>query len=154
MFWLVLLVAVAVGVLVVRRSIAEIESGDHGSVQRVGFSDRWNGTTRAGKAAFIVMALGIIVWIGLILFIPLAIAMGAVAWMVWSRPSLARPLGRVVLWSGIALALLETVDAFLRAGGDQGVGATVTNLMLVPAPVIVIGVLLMRSGTSKDSEPG
>ena len=149
MFWLVLLVAVVVGVLVVRRDIAEIESGDHGPVQQVGFSDRWNGTTGAGKAAFIVMALGMIVWIGLLLFIPLAIAMGAVAWMVWGRPYLARPLGQVVLWSGIALVI-----AFIPLGGDQGVGATVTNLMLVPAPVIVIGVLLMRSGTSKASEPG
>ena len=149
MFWLVLLVAVVVGVLVVRRSIGEVESGDHGSVQQVGFSDRWNRTTGAGKAAFIVMALGMIVWIGLLLFIPLAIAMGAVAWMVWGRPYLARPLGKVVLWSGIALVI-----AFIPLGGDQGVGATVTNLMFVPAPVIVIGVLLMRSGTSKDSEPG
>jgi len=148
-FWLVLLVAVVAGVLVVRRSTADVEGGDYGSAQRAGFSDRWVGMTGASKAAFTVMALGMIVWIGLILFIPLAIAIGAVAWMVWGRPYLARPLGQVVFWSGIGLVI-----AFIPLGGDQGVGAAVTNLMLAPAPVIAVGVLLMRSGTTKDSEPG
>ena len=148
MFWLVFLVAVVVGVLVVRRSIREVEGVDRHPVERTGFSDRWSRTTGMERAAFIVMALSMIVWIGLILFIPVAVAMGAVGWMIWGRPYLARPLGQVVLWSGIAAAISLNVPF----RGDEGIGATVTGVILVHVPWIVVGLLLLRTGVSEPSQ--
>lgn len=132
------------GAVVVRRTIREVEGPDAEPVKGPAFTDGWARATGPERGAFIAMGLAVLVWTALILFIPWAIAMGVVAWLVWHRPYLRAPLGRLLVIYGVAGAIVS-----LPFGGDGGPGAIVFGVAIFAVAALVPGVLLLLADRSQ-----
>ena len=81
MYWLLVVAAVVAWMLVARRDAPEPLVAVRPPTHRLTLSEKWkraSGTQRAGLAA---MAVGRVVWIGLVLMTLVAMTIGTATWM-------------------------------------------------------------------------
>ena len=81
MYWLLVVAAVVAWMLVARRDAPEPVVAVRPPTHRLTLSEKWkraSGTQRAGLAA---MAVGRVVWIGLVLMTLVAMTIGTATWM-------------------------------------------------------------------------
>jgi len=147
--YLILVIAVVVGVNRARKRIEQVEGAD-GPRPGVGSrGERWNQAARVEKAAFIVMALSAAFWFLLILPIGFTAAVVALGVAVWKRPYLESTLAPVAIVGGVAMSLYDVVMRL--AQDDGGWGALLVNLLWFGGLWIVIGLLLQAAGRSTDN---
>lgn len=146
--WPVFLGFLIWGAVVVRRTIREVEGPHAGPTKGPSLKAGWASATGLQRAAFIAMGLAMFVWAGLILFTPWAVAMGAVAWLVWHRAYLEVTLGRLL----VLYAIMGPVASVLSSRGDGGSGASAVNAVLVGLPALIPGVLLLLAARSQPDE--
>jgi len=149
MFYLVLVIAVVIGVDRSRKRIEQVEGTEGHRPGALPRGERWKQATRVEKAAFIVMAMSAVLWLLLILPIGFTAAVIALGVAVWKRPYLEATLAPVAIVGGVAIALYDVVMGLVR--DDGGWGALLTNVSWLGGPWIIIGLLLKASAPPTDN---
>ena len=127
------------GFVVVRGMIRNAEGSDGAPTEGRAFKEGWATASGLERVAFITMAFAAFMWTFLILFIPWAVAMGAVVWLAWNRPYLQVTLGRLLVLYGIAAMAASA----LSWRGDGDLGAISVNAIVFGLLPIVPGLLLL-----------
>ena len=81
MYWLLVVAAVVAWMLVARRDVPEPVVPVHPLTHRPTLSEKWKGATRTQRTGLAAMAVGRVVWIGLVLVTLVAMAIGTATWM-------------------------------------------------------------------------
>jgi hypothetical protein len=147
--YLILVIAVVIGVDRARKRIEQVEGTDRPRREAPGRGERWNLATGVEKAAFIVMAMSAVFWLLLILSIGFTAAVIALGVAVWKRPYLEATLAPVAIVGGVAIALYDVGMRLVR--DDGGWGALLVNVLWFGGLWIVIGLLLQASARSTDN---
>jgi hypothetical protein len=142
--YLILLVAVVVGVDRGTKTIERVEGSNRSRSDLPPRRDRWRQASGVEKTAFVVMAACAAFWLLLILPIGFTAAVTALGIAVWRRPYLELTLAPVAVVGGLLVALYDVVLELVR--DDGGWGATVVNAVSFGGLWIIIGLLLRAAG--------
>ena len=148
--YLILAIAVVVGVDRARRQIERVEGSDRSKPDVPPRADRWRQADGVEKAAFVVMAACAMFWLLLILPIGFTAAVTALGIAVWRRPYLEATLAPVAIVGGAMIALYDVV--LQLALSDGGWGAMFVNTVSFGGLWIVIGLLLRAAGERGRSD--
>ena len=147
--YLILVIAVVIGVDRARKRIEQVEGADGTRREVPSRGERWKQAAGVERAAFIVMAMSAAFWLLLILPIGFTAAVVALAVAVWKRPYLEVALAPVAIVGGVAIALYDVLMRLVQ--DDGGWGALLVNVSWFGGPWIVIGLLLRTSGRHTDN---
>jgi len=81
MYWLLVVAAVVAWMLVARRDAPEPVVAVRPPTHRLTLSEKWKGATGTQRAGLAAMAVGRVVWIGLVLMTLVAMTIGTATWM-------------------------------------------------------------------------